>query len=131
MRDVILEHNFSADDILHKLKMRIWDQPLTFDILQEKLRLLDPTLTVIQIKNIGKLLKNSQNLIEVPTLMRNLTGDFYSNYLILNLFTQITGKEFETVDYTQKVFKEMYSTIKNTNSFERIKELFEVISSFC
>ena len=88
LREIILHHDLSADDLLHKMHLRIWDYPLDFPKFQEALHYIGSSLTEMQLRNMAKVLKNRDNLVEVPTLIRNLVG-----------------KDFETVDFRNKVFR--------------------------
>lgn len=45
LREVVQNNRLTADDILFKMQLRIWDAPLDFPKLCESLRKLDPTLS--------------------------------------------------------------------------------------
>jgi hypothetical protein len=49
LREVIQQYELSADDILHKLKKRINDLPLTFPQFKECILKLDSSLSNLQI----------------------------------------------------------------------------------
>ena len=52
----------------------------------------------------AKLLKNKDNKIEISTLISNLSG-----------------KEFETIDYRNKIFKKLYQQIYPSNESQFLK----------
>ena len=76
------------------MHMRIWDSPLDYPKFCEALRKLDPSLSESQLRVLAKMLKNKENKVDVPTLITNLSG-----------------KDFETVDYRNKIFKRVYQSI--------------------
>lgn len=45
LREVVATNKLTTDDLLFKMKLRIWDGPLEFPMLCEYLRRLDPTLS--------------------------------------------------------------------------------------
>ena len=59
LREVVAKYNLTADDILHRIKMRYYDQPINFNAFKDCLLYLDHTLTQLQIKNLFDLLKNA------------------------------------------------------------------------
>lgn len=96
LREIIAQNRFTADDLLFKMHIRLWDNSLDFPKLSEALRRLDPTLSEPQLRSLAKMLKNKENKVEVATLLRNLCG-----------------QEFETVDFRNKIFRQIYSEIHN------------------
>lgn len=58
LREVIINNKLTADDLLHKMQLRIWDADLDFPQLCTCLRKLDPTLSESQLRNLAKVLKN-------------------------------------------------------------------------
>ena len=74
LREVISQNRISSDDLLFKMHLRHWDEPLDFPKLCEALRKLDATLSEPQIRHLAKTLKNQDNKVEVQTLLRNLCG---------------------------------------------------------
>jgi hypothetical protein len=50
LRETINANKLTPDDLLFKMKLRIWDAPLDFPILCESLRRLDPTLSETQLR---------------------------------------------------------------------------------
>ena len=78
----------TPDDLLFRMKLRMWDEPLDGKKLSDSIRRLDPTLSDPQIRHLSKVLKNQDNKVEVTTLLRNLCG-----------------KEHETVDFRNKIFR--------------------------
>ena len=45
LREVVANNKLTPDDLLFKMKLRIWDEPMDFPRLCESLRRLDPTLS--------------------------------------------------------------------------------------
>lgn len=82
LRDVIQQSQLTPDDLLFKMKLRVWDAPLDFHQFGDALRRLDPTLSEPQLRYLAKVLKSKENKVEVTALLRNLSGE-----------------ECETVDY--------------------------------
>jgi hypothetical protein len=64
-------------------------------------------LAELQLKKLFKSLSNADAKVDVHILIRNLTG-----------------KEFATVDFRDKIFKQIYKDIVPNNE-ERILELFQ------
>lgn len=102
LREVVNENNLSSDDLLFRMNLRIWDDPLDFPKFAKALRILDPSLTDVQLRAMAKSMKNSKNLVEVPTLMKNLVG-----------------KDYETVDFRDKLYKRLYNEILDTRNSGR------------
>jgi hypothetical protein len=74
LREVVQNNRITSDDLLFKMQMRIWDEPLDFPRLCEGLRRLDPTISEPQLRHLAKTLKNKDNKVEITTLLRNLCG---------------------------------------------------------
>lgn len=109
LREIVNEHELSSDDLLFKMHLRIWDDPLDFKKFTTALRMLDSSLTDVQLRAMAKTMKNSKNLVDVPVLMRNLVG-----------------KDFETVDFRDKLYKRIFSEIvdsRNSETKEKFKSL--------
>jgi Ca2+-binding EF-hand superfamily protein len=94
LREVVISNRLTSDDLLFKMQLRIWDNALDFPQLVSALRKLDPTLSEPQLRHLAKTLKNKENKVEIPALLRNLCG-----------------QEHETVDFRNKIFREIYSEI--------------------
>jgi len=45
LRDIVQRNKITSDDLLFRMQLRIWDEPLDFPRLCEALRRLDPTLS--------------------------------------------------------------------------------------
>jgi len=45
LREVITENQLSSEELLHKMKLRIWDEPINLRQLKAALNHLDPTIT--------------------------------------------------------------------------------------
>ena len=53
-----------------------FENSIQHNIYNIEIRLLDPGLTNLKVKNLGKALRNKENLIEIPFLILNLTGKY-------------------------------------------------------
>lgn len=113
LREVVNEHNLDSDDLLFKMNLRIWDDPLDFPKFAAALRVLDSSLTDLQLKAVAKSMKNSQNLVEVPVLIRNLVG-----------------KDYETVDFRDKLYKRVYSSIYGSNDDKKIEKFRNLLIKY-
>lgn len=102
LREIVNEYNLSSDDMLFKMNIRMWDDPLDFPKFAKALRTLDSSLTDVQLKAMAKSMKNSKNLVEVPVLIKNLCG-----------------KDFETVDFRDKLYKRIYAEILDTSNADK------------
>jgi hypothetical protein len=107
IREVVMGNNLTSDDILFRMHLRAWDNPLDFAHFAEAIRKLDPSLGDSQLRQLAKVLKNKDNKVEVGVLITNLCG-----------------KEFETVDYRNKVFKRIYQQVYPHNE-KKLLWLFE------
>ncbi len=107
LREVVQANELSADDLLFKMRLRIWDKPLDFVQLSECLRRLDPSLSDTMLRHLAKTLKNKENKVEVTALLRNLCG-----------------QEHETVDFRNKIFRQIYSEI-HPDKEDRLLQLLE------
>jgi len=108
LREIVLDSGLTSDDLLFRMNLRAYDAPLDFPRLTESLRKLDPSLGETQLRALAKTLKNKDNKVEVDVLITNLCG-----------------KEFETVDYRNKVFKKIYSQIFPDKEHQLLKLLEE------
>mmetsp|Transcript_23065 Transcript_23065/g.22459 ORF Transcript_23065/g.22459 Transcript_23065/m.22459 type:complete len:459 (+) Transcript_23065:1720-3096(+) len=107
LREIVSHNRLTPDDLIFKMHLRYWDAPLDFPHLCEALRRLDPTLSEMQLRYLAKSLKNKDNKVEVTTLLRNLCGT-----------------EHETVDYRNKVFRQIYAEV-HPEKTERLLQLLE------
>lgn len=80
------------------MKLRVWDNPLDLNGFTKALHNLDKSLSDSQIRALFAQLKNSDSLVEVPNLVRNFTG-----------------KQYETVDFRNKIYKQLYTDIYPQN----------------
>jgi hypothetical protein len=104
IREIIQENKLTPDDLLFRMSLRVWDNPIDFPKFSECIRKLDPSLGDAQLRVMAKLLKNKDNKIEIPTLVSNLSG-----------------KDFETIDYRNKIFKKIYQQIYPSNETQFLK----------
>ena len=108
IREVVIINGLTSDDILHRMHLHAWDNALDFNQFTEAVRRLDPSIGESQLRVLAKLLKNKDNKVEVGVLVTNLCG-----------------KEFETVDYRNKVFKQIYGQVYPHNERKFLKLLEE------
>jgi Ca2+-binding EF-hand superfamily protein len=108
LREVIQSNNLTSDDILFRMHARVWDGPMDYPRFCECLRKLDPSLGDSQLRVLAKTLRNKDGKIEVPNLLVNLCG-----------------KEFETVDYRNKIFRTIYSQVYPRHEKKLLKLLEE------
>jgi Ca2+-binding EF-hand superfamily protein len=94
LREIIQQNNLSSDDLLFRMHLRIWDQPLEYAKFVDSLRKLDPSLSESQLRVLMKTLKNKEAKVEIQTLLSNLCG-----------------KEFETLDYRNKISRKIYTQV--------------------
>jgi Ca2+-binding EF-hand superfamily protein len=113
LREIVNQNNLDSDDLLFKMNLRIWDDPLDFPKFAKALRILDSSLTDLQLKAVAKSMKNSNNLVEVPVLIRNLVG-----------------KDYETVDFRDKLFKRVYNEIYGDNDERRIEKFRNLLIKY-
>lgn len=45
LREVIRENGLTADDLLDKMRLRVWDEDMDYMPFQNAMRKLDPTLS--------------------------------------------------------------------------------------
>ena len=74
LREVVQTNKITSDDLLFRMQLRIWDEPLDFPKLCEALRRLDPSLSESQLRHLTKTLRNKDNKVEIAALLRNLCG---------------------------------------------------------
>jgi len=94
LREVIKENQLTADDLLDKMRLRVWDEDMDYQPFQGAMRKLDPTLSEPQIKYLSKVLKGNNGKISVTNLLRNLCGH-----------------ETETVDFRNKMLRKIYDQV--------------------
>ena len=109
-REVINQNHLSSDDLLFKMNLRIWDDPLDFPKFCKALRILDSSLTDKQLKAMAKPMKNANDLVQVNMLMKNLVG-----------------QDFETVDFRDKLYKRVYHEIFVTSDSSRKEKLRDML----
>jgi hypothetical protein len=97
----------TSDDLLYRMNLRIWDDPLKYIEFIKAIKLLDPTFTDVQIKALAKSLKSHDDKIDITNMIRNLCGE-----------------EFETVDYRNRIFKKIYENIYSKGKGAALKEIF-------
>ena len=106
IREIINNYNLDEDDLLFRMKLRIWDDPLDYPKFVKAIRNLDTSLTDVQLRALAKSLKNSKNLVEVPTLVNNLVG-----------------KDYQTVDFRDKLYKRLFSEILESRGGSKKQKL--------
>lgn len=76
------------------MHLRIWDAPLEYSRFVECMRKLDPSLSESQLRVLMKTLKNKEAKVDIQSLLQNLCG-----------------KEFETLDYRNKISRKIYTQV--------------------
>ena len=109
-REVVNQNHLSSDDLLFKMNLRVWDDPLDFPKFCKALRILDSSLTDEQLKAMAKPMKNANDLVEVNMLMKNLVG-----------------QDYETVDFRDKLYKRVYHEIFVTSDPSRKEKLRDML----
>ena len=94
IREIVSEHKLTQEDLLFQMKLKAWDEPLSFTQLTQAIRNLDQSISDIQIRSMFTSIKNAVGLVPVMTLISNLTG-----------------KVFQTVDYKNKIQKLIYAEV--------------------
>lgn len=109
LREVIKENGLTSDDLLDKMHLRVWDEDLDYTPFQNAMRRLDPTLSEPQIRYLAKVLKGNNGRISVTGLLRNLVGH-----------------ESETVDFRNKMYRQLYDVVYPNNEERLISALEDV-----
>lgn len=107
IREVITTHRLTSDELLHKMKLRIWDDSLSLSQFNKCMRELDPTLTDAQLKGMGAQMKDKTNKVPIFTLLHNLVGG-----------------EFETYDFRNRIYKRIYSEVREQRKEEALRKAF-------
>lgn len=76
------------------MRLKLWDEPLSASQLTKAIRLLDQSISDVQISALHQCLRQSSGLVPVPVLIQNMTG-----------------RSFETVDFRDEIYKQLYSEI--------------------
>lgn len=63
LREVIAANRLTADDLLDKMHLKVWDEDLGYDGFSKAMRMLDPTLSDPQIRYLAKVLKSNNGKI--------------------------------------------------------------------
>ena len=113
LREIINSNGLDEDDLLFKMNIRIWDDPLDYPKFTKALKNLDSSLTDVQLRALAKPLKNSNNLVEVPTLVNNLIG-----------------KHYQTVDFRDKLYKKLYTEILDIQNGARKEKLTSLLVKY-
>jgi len=93
---------------LFQMKMKLWDDPVDFNKFEVSLRRLDPSFSDGQCKALFTKLKGPDGLVDVQTLMSNICGTVH-----------------ETVDYRNKMFKDLYQEIYAAGKQDKLLKLME------
>lgn len=94
IREVVSKYGLTQDDLMHQMKLKLWDDPLSASQLTKAIRHLDQSISDVQISALHQCLRQSSGLVPVPVLIQN-----------------ITGKNFETVDFRDEIYKQLYNEI--------------------
>jgi hypothetical protein len=87
------------------MKLKAWDNGLTLPKLREHIRNLDSSVSDSQITSLYKNLKDASGVVQVS-----------------NLISNFTGSPFETIDFRNKIFKQLYTEIYPNNE-DRVIQL--------
>ena len=99
----------NADDVLFQVKLKIWDEPLDFRRFGQAIRLLDSSFSDSQLKVLFSKLKNADDRVDIQVFLSN-----------------VTGTHEDTVDYRNKMFKQLYKDIyEQSKQKELLKEFFK------
>ena len=93
---------------MFQMKMKLWDDPVDFNKFEVSLRRLDPSFSDGQCKALFTKLKGPDGLVDVQTLMSNICGTVH-----------------ETVDYRNKMFKDLYQEIYAAGKQDKLLKLME------
>ena len=105
IREIVVRHQLTQDDLLHQMKLKAWNNGLTLPKLREHIRNLDSSVSDSQITSLYKNLKDASGVVQVS-----------------NLISNFTGSPFETIDFRNKIFKQLYTEIYPNNE-ERVIQL--------
>ena len=108
LRELVQAENLDPDDLLFQLKLKAWDEPLSFDRFYAAIRRLDPSFSDAQCRNLFAKLKNKDGLVEVQTFLRN-----------------VTGSEHDTVDFRNKMYRQFYDEIYSKGKQSQLLQLLE------
>ena len=75
IRDVIQQYDLTSDDILHRIKKKIVDEAMNFNMFKDCMMRLDASLTPLQIKSLFDTLKNDEGRVEIYLMLENFTGE--------------------------------------------------------
>ena len=110
LREVVKANDISNEELLHKFKLRSFDDPLTFMVFSKYMKILDPSVNCLQQKAMFNELKNKDGKVEIPFLLENLTGE-----------------KHETVDFRNSIFRKIQGHLKGdttiTKKFEAVDNL--------
>lgn len=74
LREIVVQHSLTQDDLLFQMKLRVWSEPLEQAEFIKTIHNLDQSISEDQIRALFRQLRNKKGLVEVPELIRNLTG---------------------------------------------------------
>jgi hypothetical protein len=109
IREIAMANEISGEDILHKFKMRVYDDPIEFPKFKDCMKMLDPELNPNQLRCMFNEIKNSSNLVEIPMMIASITGETY-----------------ETVDFRNKVYKQIWNFIEKKKLEQKMTTLLDV-----
>jgi hypothetical protein len=98
IRELVLAEGLDSDDVLFQMKLKAWDEPLPYPKFASAIRKLDPSFSDSQIRTLYNKLKSSTGLVDIPTMIANLTGS-----------------ECDTVDFKNQFYKELYKAVYANN----------------
>ncbi len=107
MREVIQGNSLSAEELLHKMQLRIWDDPLNQNDFNRAIRKVDPTLTDVQLHTMANEMKDTSNKVPIQMILQNLVGN-----------------EYETSDFRNRMFKRIYAELSDRKNEDKLKRAF-------
>ena len=84
-----MAEGMDSNDVLFQMKLKAWDEPITFPKFLLAIRRLDPSFGESQVRTLFNKLKSPEELVDIPTMVNNLSGT-----------------ECDTVDFKNQFFKE-------------------------
>jgi Ca2+-binding EF-hand superfamily protein len=85
------------------MKLKAWDEPLAYPKFSAVIRRLDPSFSDSQIRTLFNKLKSPTGLVDIPTMIANLTGT-----------------ECDTVDFKNQFFKDLYTAVYSGNKSDQL-----------
>ena len=75
MREIIILNDISGEELLHKFRLKIYDDDLGFEEFRDCLKKLDGEINNVQMKKMFSELKGRDGKIEIAKLLAELVGE--------------------------------------------------------